>query len=396
MLGDVIDTNAAFISRELAALGIGVYKRLTVGDNPERLKSAFRQAFESADMVVATGGLGPTADDITKEAAAECLGLSLILDENILNGIKAFFKERGVSMPENNIKQAHIPAGAEVLENDNGTAPGVYVEKDGKILAMLPGPPVEMEQMFRNRLRPLLARRQDGVLLSKTIKMCGIGESSMETFVRDMLDQQNPTVAPYAGSFEVRLRITAKAASETEAKNMIEPVRAELYNRLSKYIYGEDDDSLESVSLKLLKEKNLRLALAESCTGGALAARITNIPGSSEVFLESAVTYSNDAKINRLGVNPATLEKHGAVSRETAMEMAKGTALSSKADIGLAITGIAGPGGATPDKPVGLVYIALYNQGELSCEELRWSGSRERVRARAVAKSLEILWRALI
>lgn len=395
LLGDIVDTNAAFLSRGLAELGIGVYRRLTIGDNLERMTEAFRDALKSADLVIATGGLGPTADDITKEAAAACFGLRLNLDDGILDGIRQFFEKLGSRMTENNVQQAYMPEGSITLENKNGTAPGCYIEKDGKIIALLPGPPHECEPMFNDVLRPLLMKKQDATLVSKTVKMCGIGESAMETHVRDMLDSRNPTVAPYSGGTEVRLRITARAADEQEARRMIEPVKNELYARLGGYIYGEDEATLEGTVISLLKEKGLKLALAESCTGGALAARLTGVAGCSDVFLESAVTYSNDAKASRLGVNPAALAEYGAVSPETAKEMAEGIARTSGADIGLSITGIAGPGGGTDEKPVGLVYHAIYANGTCEVTETRLFGSRDRIRARAAVKALELLWRYL-
>lgn len=395
LLGDIVDTNAAFLSRELAGLGIFVYRRVCVGDNEGRLAAAFGDALANADLIIATGGLGPTADDITKEAAASAMGLTLTMDMAILGDIKAAFARMKVPMPVSNEKQALIPEGARPLANPNGTAPGIYITKNDKIIALLPGPPAEMEPMFKNELLPLLLPLQRNVLVSKTLRMSGIGESAMEAIVQDMLNMTNPTIAPYAGNFEVRLRITAKSADRAGALDLIEPVRAELYERLGGYIYGEDDERLEAVVLAMLASKNLRLALAESCTGGLLASRLTAVPGASAVFVESSVTYSNDAKERRLGVSADTLRAHGAVSSQTALEMAAGAALRSGADIGLGITGVAGPGGGTAEKPVGLVFIAIWNRGAARFITMESPGSRERVRNRAVAQALGLLWREL-
>jgi nicotinamide-nucleotide amidase len=395
LLGEIIDTNAAFISRNLAELGIGVYRRVTVGDNMERLAGAMKAAFENADLVIASGGLGPTADDITQEAGARCFGLELVLDDNLLEWLKDHFASRGYVMTENNIKQAYMPVGALPLANKNGTAPGVLIENDGKLLALLPGPPAEAEPMFINELRPILEKRREAVLVSKTLKLCGIGESSMEHIIRDMMDGENPTVAPYASYSQCRLRVTARAKETSEARAMIEPVKTELYRRLGDYIYGEDSETLEGVIIKLLTEKGLTVACAESCTGGMVSARLTGVPGASAALLEGAVTYSNGAKINRLGVSGDTLDKHGAVSAETAMEMARGIAAASGADIGISITGIAGPGGGSAEKPVGLVYFGLCAGGKTTFLETRTGGDRERIRTRAAVKALEILWRFL-
>lgn len=395
LLGDVVDTDAAFLSRELAALGINVYRRTTAGDNMDRLVAAINAALAASDLVVLAGGLGPTTDDITKEAAAKAFGVELVLEQAILDWLRAMFQGRGQNMPENNIRQAYIPEGAAVLPNGNGTAPGVFIEKNGKTAVLLPGPPNELEPMFLEHVKPLLRKRQDSVLVSRTVRMCGIGESAMETLVLDLLDNANPTVAPYAGMSETRLRITAKAGSEAEARELIKPVAAELYKRLGEYIYGEDDDTLEGVIVRQLIDKGLTLALAESCTGGMVASRLTAVPGVSKTLLEAVVAYGNESKVKRLGVSAAVLETYGAVSGETAMAMAKGAAISSGADIGLSITGIAGPGGGSAEKPVGLVYFGLYKNGQATFRETRSNGSRDRIRVRAVVTALETLWRAI-
>lgn len=396
LLGDILNTNARFLSRELAALGVSIYRQTTVGDNFERLVQAYGEAFSRADTVITSGGLGPTNDDLTKEAAAAYFGKKLVMNGEILLSIEKRFSGQSQKMPESNKKQAEVPEGAVVLENHNGTAPGLIITGDGKTAILLPGPPSEMEPMFTGQVAPYLQKRQGGALVSRTLKMCGIGESAMAEKVMDLTDgMANPTVAPYAGNFEARLRITAKAAGEEEAAGLITPVADEIYARLSEYIYGEGETELEEAVVGLLKQKRLTVAAAESCTGGMFTARLVNVPGASEVFKESFITYTNASKTARLGVKPETIGKYGAVSEETAAEMAKGAALAAGADVGVSITGIAGPSGGTDEKPAGLVYLGLYINGKTVCRETRTSGGRQRIRARAASQALEFLWREL-
>jgi len=394
LLGDIVNTNAQFLSRELAALGVGVYYHTTVGDNFERIRDVFAQAFERCDMVIATGGLGPTADDISKEVGAAYFGLEMLLHRESLDQIEGFFKRVGAVMTENNRRQAMMPEGAMVLKNNNGTAPGCIIEQHGKILVFLPGPPREMEAMYRESVQGYLAAKSDSILLSRTIRLSGIGESAMETAVADILaGQTNPTIAPYATNRpgETILRITALAKDENEAQSLIKPVAQAIYERLGKFIFGEGDACLAQSVVEKLAERGITLALAESCTGGALASEIVSVEGASAVLLEGAVTYSNQAKISRLNVNPATIKSFGAVSEECAVEMAAGIAETSGADIGIAITGIAGPDGGTAEKPVGLVYIAMFNSGHTEIRKLQLSGNRQRIRDRACAQALDML-----
>lgn len=392
LLGDIVNTNAQYLSKRLADMGIFVYYQTVVGDNTERMKKAYELAFSRADFVITTGGLGPTQDDLTKEIAAEFFKKELVLHENSLERISGFFQKLNRKMSENNIKQAEMPEDSIILENNNGTAPGCIIEENSKVMILLPGPPKEMKLMFEESVVPYLAKFSKDILISKVIRFAGIGESAMAEIVGDLIDNGiNPTVAPYAKDFECILRITAKALNEGDAKALIKPVETEIRKRLGNYIYGEGETSLEFVLGETLIQKKLTIATAESCTGGLVASTLINYPGISSVFLEGAVTYSNEAKVKRLGVKEETLKKHGAVSHETAEEMARGIAFAAGSDIGLSTTGIAGPGGGTDDKPVGLVYIGIYIKGVVKTKELHLSGDRARVRTRTVKELLNWL-----
>ncbi|GFI61437.1 putative competence-damage inducible protein [Clostridiales bacterium] len=395
LLGDIVNTNAQFIAQGLAELGIGVYYQTVVGDNPERLKNAMGVAFSRADIVITTGGLGPTEDDLTKEIGAEYFDKKLVLDENILNRIKEFFSKMERPMTENNVKQAMVPEDAIVLMNEFGTAPGVIIEDRDKILIMMPGPPREMRPMFTNQVKPYLSSKQEYTLVSRTLRIAGVGESAMETKVRDIIEAQtNPTVAPYAKEVEAVLRITARAESDEEAEKIIEPVAKMLYERFGRNIYAEGETTMQEIVSKLLVEQKRTLAVAESCTGGLVTAKLVEYPGVSAVLLEGATTYTNAAKISRLGVKKETLDLYGAVSRETAVEMAKGIAASSGAMVGLSTTGVAGPG-PSEGKPEGLVYIGLYIDGDVQVKELHLAGSRNVIRERAAYAALDLLRRSL-
>jgi len=397
LLGDIVNTNAQFLSQELAKLGINVYVETTVGDNAERLKAAYRAGFERADLIITTGGLGPTDDDLTKEVAAAYFGKELKEDAESMRILCGHFEKSRARMTANNYKQAYIPEGATVLPNANGTAPGCMMEENGKILVMLPGPPNECEPMFLQEVAPRLRARTDDVFVSRVLHLVGIGESAAETEIKDMLDAQtNPTIAPYAKTSEVVLRVTAKAADEDAAARIIEPVAQELYVRFGPYIYAEGDATLAETVVQMLTAKGLTLACAESCTGGLLTSAIADVAGASAVLMEGAVTYANAAKVRRLDVQEATLAAHGAVSRQTAAEMAEGIARTSGADIGISTTGIAGPDGGTAEKPVGLVYVGLTYKGKTDVLELRLSGNRRKVRDRAVIQALDMLRKAVI
>jgi nicotinamide-nucleotide amidase len=397
LLGDILNTNSQYLNRRLADLGISVYFNTTVGDNPQRLKKALEIAFSRSDMVIATGGLGPTKDDLTKEVSAEFFGKKLILHEESLNRIKEFFEKRGLPLTEGNIKQAYIIEGSKVIPNDWGTAPGIIYENNGKILILLPGPPREMIPMFETYVVPYLLTLSSETIQSKVLRVCGLGESFMEERIKDLIENQtNPTIAPYAKEGEAILRITAKAKSKEEAEKLIEEVEKEIRKRLGDFIYGEGDITLEEVVVKLLIEKGITIAIAESCTGGMISARIVNVPGVSKVFKEGIIAYSNESKVKRLNISEETLKKYGAVSKECALEMARNVAMISGADIGLSSTGIAGPEGGTSDKPVGLVYLGLYMNGVENYKELKLSGDRNRIRLYTTINALDFLRRHIL
>lgn len=391
LLGQIVNTDAKFIAEELASAGINLFYTTVVGDNAERLKNAVDIAFSRAELVIFTGGLGPTCDDITKETVAEYFGLETVCDEYSLNKIKAFFDKINKKMTDNNVKQAYMPHGAKILENFHGTAPGCIIEKNGKIAVMIPGPPSEAEPMFKNRVMPYLMGKSGNVILSKTVKTFGIGESALEDSVKDLAENKNPTLAPYAKTGEAELRITAKAANKEEAENLIGDMLEKVKERVGEYIYGYDDETLNSAVYKYLKNNGLTLSTAESCTGGLLADAIVKIPGSSGVFGYGAVTYANEAKMKILGVKSETLEKYGAVSPQTAKEMAEGIRKLSGSDLGAATTGIAGPDGGTAEKPVGLVYIAVADGKETRIKKLDLSGNREKIRILAVKNVLRMI-----
>jgi nicotinamide-nucleotide amidase len=397
LLGDIVNSNAQYLAQELAVLGIDMYYQQVVGDNEKRITHAFDEAYSRSDIIITTGGLGPTDDDLTKEVAAKYFNKELLADQESIEKIKNYFKFRERKMTENNLKQGLIPEGAVIIKNDNGTAPGVIIEENNKIMIILPGPPKEMKPMFEETVKPYLQKKADSILISKVIKILGIGESAVADELKDIMEAQtNPTIAPYAKEVGVMLRITAKASDEDEALKLISPIEKEIINRLGDNVYTTEDISIEEVVARLLIEKKLTVSTAESCTGGMIASTLINYPGISEVFLEGAVTYSNEAKHNRLGVKNETLERYGAVSEETAREMAIGIAKTAKTDVSIVTTGIAGPEGGTPEKPIGLVYIGVYVKGEVTVKRCIFNGNRSRVRLQATTAGLDMLRRILI
>jgi len=396
LLGNIIDTNAAFLSQELAGLGVSVFRQTTVGDNHQRLFAALKNAFACADVVIISGGLGPTQDDITKEVAAEYFGRGLVLHEESLERIKIRFAARGRELPTNTNRNAIIPEGSAVLPNDNGSAPGVLIEQDGKILILLPGPPHEMMPMFTNHVKPFLQQKSGKVFVSRTLKIIGIGESQVESMLMDLIDTQtNPTIAPYAKIWDCHVRLTASAESEIEAEKLIAPLAAEIHKRLAPHIYSDDDATLPEIVVQLLQKQKHTIAVAESCTGGLIMSELVSVAGCSSVFLEGLCTYSNEAKIARLGVSAALIEKCGAVSAEVAAAMAEGVAKTAGSTVGISTTGIAGPDGGTTDKPVGLVYVGLYVHGETETAKFNITGSRDEVRLRAAHLALDVLRKKL-
>jgi len=391
LLGQIVNTNARDLAAGLSDCGVGVYHQTVVGDNPGRLKEAIGDAYKRVDLVILTGGLGPTKDDLTKEIIAEYFGRKLVLHQPSLDRIKEIFERMGREMNETNEKQAYMPEGCIILENNCGTAPGLIVEEGEKIAILLPGPPKEMNPMFENKVKPWLKEKTGSIIKSRTLKMIDIGESNMAAAVSDLMDGENPTVAPYAKEGESELRITAMAKTEDEADSLIEPVAKEIYARLGEYIYGEDDTTLVEALVKKLIEKKLTISTAESCTGGLIASEITSVAGSSEIFGSGYVTYANTAKMKMLGVKDKTLADFGAVSEQTAKEMAEGAKAASGADIAVSVTGIAGPGGGSAEKPVGLVYIALADNDGTIVQKLNLDGSRDKVRGRTVKNVLKMV-----
>ena len=391
LLGDIINTNATFLSQRLAELGISVYRHTAVGDNPARLKAALADALENADLVITSGGLGPTYDDLTKETVAEYFGAEMELDAHSLGRIEGYFKRVGRVMTDNNKKQAMMPRGAVIFDNDYGTAPSLAIsnENETKTVIMLPGPPSELVPIFREKIIPYLRERSDRVLVSRNIHIFGMGESMVESKIEDIMkNSTNPTVAPYCKEGEVRLRVTASAENEDIAKSMCDEIIEKIAaTEVGEYIYGVDIDSLERAAVEFLRARGLTLAFAESCTGGLVAKRITDVAGCSDVFMGSCVTYANEAKMRVLGVKAETLEKYGAVSAETAREMARGARERIGSDVAVSLTGIAGPGGGTQEKPVGTVYLAISTKNGEEVRKLSLSSMRSREYIRMVSAS---------
>lgn len=399
LLGNIVNTNAQFLAEKCALLGLSLYNQVVVGDNRERLAETVRTALKRSDVVILTGGLGPTEDDLTKEVCAEVMGFPLVEDPHTRARIEEYFKNSIYDViPDNNWKQAIVPAGAKVLDNYNGTAPGLILEKFGKSAILLPGPPNELYPLFMKQVYPYLQRLQPEMILSQMVKICGHGESQVEDLLLDLIDKQtNPTIATYAKTGEVHLRVTAKAESEEAARELIKPVVKEIKKRFGNAVYSvKEEETLEMAVVRLLQKHDLTVATAESCTGGLLAGRLVNVPGVSDVFREGFITYSNKAKRKILDVNKATLRKYGAVSKETAKEMATGGVFATDADVCIAITGLAGPDGGTEEKPVGLVYIACYMKDKVSVEKYQFKGNRNKIREQSVVKALDLLRRAIL
>jgi nicotinamide-nucleotide amidase len=402
LLGEVVDTNSTYIAQRLAELGIDLYYVTWVGDNRKRIASLVQQAYQRADLVITGGGLGPTTDDVTKEAVADAFGLEMELCPEALAAIKRRFDLLQINMSDNNRRQAYLPVGAKALPNPKGTAPGVLLEPtEGKAVIMLPGVPVELKALMNESVLPYIKERLGqngaGIIYSRVLRFYGLGESNLEDMIQDMIAAQvNPTIAPYAGSGEVRLRITAKAADESEAMTLIEPVERQLLDRLGLYFYGYGDEGMETVVARLLLSQGKTVALAESCTGGLISHKLTNVPGSSGYYMQGAVTYSNQAKESILGVDPGLLKRYGAVSGEVAEAMAAGVREWAGTDIGLSVTGIAGPGGGTESKPVGLVFFGLSHVGGTEVYRRQFAGDRLQVKERTALAALDLLRQHLL
>jgi nicotinamide-nucleotide amidase len=397
LLGNIANTNAQYLSQKLADLGIDVYYHLVVGDNLKRLSETIKASLERSDLIITTGGLGPTADDLTKEGVAEALGLKLLPDEASINKIRSMFQAMGRTMTDNNLKQGYIPESAAVLENDNGTAPGVFIEQNDKIVIMLPGPPKELYPMFEDKVLPLLMNKVHSTIRSKMLRVIGVGESSAEDMLKDIFrTQTNPTIAPYAKDGEVHLRITAKTDTPEAADALIAEMEHKVRRVLGENIYGCDDETLEEVVLRLLVQRKLTISIAESCTGGLISGRLTEVPGASTSLMYGVTSYSNESKVKLLGVKEATLQSFGAVSSQTAEEMAAGVRRLIGTDVGISITGIAGPDGGSPEKPVGLCYIGIAIGDNVKAYKNLFNGNRSRIRWNASSKALDLLRRELL
>lgn len=395
LLGEITDTNATFVCERLAAIGVSVFRRTTVGDNLARVTQAIGEALARSDAVIIMGGLGPTEDDLTREAIAQALGLELVVDDNVREDLAEFYRVRGMAMSEVSLRQAMVPRGGVGLRNPRGSAGGVWVESEGKAVAAVPGVPAEMRTMMEEQVLPRLAEKagEGRVILSREVHLCGIPESRAAETVADLMRASNPTVAPLASGGRVTLRITAETDSRERAESMVAETEERIRALLGEFIYGTDEETLESVIGGRLRVARATVAVAESCTGGWLGKRFTDTPGSSGYFLGGIVAYSDQAKADLLRVSAQTLQHYGAVSPETADEMARGVRSLFSSTYALATTGIAGPGGATADKPVGLVYIALARDEDTQVVEHRFTGYREDVRWRTTQRALEMLWR---
>jgi nicotinamide-nucleotide amidase len=395
LLGEILDTNARYLSERLAALGVTVHWRVTVGDNLERCAAAFRQALARSDLVIACGGLGPTGDDLTRQALARALGTELVHSPEAWEQVQAYFRMRGRVAGAHDRRQALILPGARVLPNTRGTAPGMEVTTAEQRVLLLPGPPNELLAMFEEQVVPVLGQAGGSVLVSRWLRLAGIGESRVSERLDDLFSGENPTLAPYAGLGEVRLRITARAETTQAARAQIAGLEQRVRERLEGHVYGVDDEDLETVVGRELACRRLTLAVAESCTGGLLGHRLTNVPGSSAYFRLGVVAYANDLKSSCLGVAGGVLERHGAVSAQVALAMAQGVRRLAASDYALGITGIAGPDGGSAEKPVGLVYLALAGGNEQVWEH-RFGGGRQDVKWRATQQALVELWRELV
>jgi len=398
LLGSIANTDAQMVSQGLSELGLNVYWHTVVGDNPQRVREAVDIARKRADVILTTGGLGPTCDDLTKNALAEAFGKKLVFDEASAERIRGYFARIGRTMTENNLQQAMLPEGCTILQNDWGTAPGCAFEADGVHVVMLPGPPSECRPMFRYRAVPYLRKLSEGVIASHTLKLFGIGESSMEAQLRERMNaMSNPTLAPYAKEGECELRVTAKAATQEEAQVLLKPAVEELKALFGAKVYGVDVSSLEEVVLSRLKEKKLTIGTAESCTGGLIAKRLTDIPGASACFKGGIVSYTNEIKAKVLGVPQELLDQYGAVSARVAQAMAEGARRVLGCDIALSSTGVAGPDPDDRGNEVGTMFVAIAAPDGTYVRPLKLGGRpmRERLRTQTASHTFDLARRCL-
>lgn len=396
LLGDILNSNAQYLSKKLAELGVSVYFQTVVGDNEGRLLDTIHLAMGRSDLIIFSGGLGPTSDDITKETVAKALDLQLIKDSIQEEKIINYFTNRNFKMTHNNVKQAYIPEGAIPISNNNGTAPGILVEKEQKTFIILPGPPNELIPMFEENIVGYIREKTTGKIVSRTLRLIGIGESAAAEMIQDLIDHQtNPSIAPYAKLSEVHFRLTAKTKTDEEACLLLDQCEKQIRKHLDEYIYTTDNYELEEVIVNHLRRLSKTVSIAESCTAGLLSSTLVNAHGASDVFSESVIVYSNNAKINRLDVQANTLEQYGAVSEETVREMATNIKKMTESDFGIAISGIAGPSGGTLEKPVGLVYVAIAYEESVYVKRLQLLGNRMKIRTNAAKQALIFLYQVM-
>jgi nicotinamide-nucleotide amidase len=399
LLGEIVDTNAAWLSQRLAELGIDVHQRQTIGDNLERLAQAIATALSRAEVLLLIGGLGPTEDDLTREAIAAATGRPLVRVADSETRLREFFAARGRIVAESNLKQCDVPAGGQHLGNTCGTAPGVFLEHEGKLIFALPGPPPEFKAMLQRSVFPILRERLGpaNVLYSRSLLLTEIGESQVADLLGDIITaQSDPTIAMYASPAVVRVRLATKAADRAAADLTIAPVEAQIRQLVGAHVLGVDDETMPVVVGKLLRERGATLAIAESCTGGLIASRVTDVPGASDYFVAGVVAYANEAKQNLLRVPEGILREQGAVSEACARAMAEGVRQVSNADYGLATTGIAGPAGGTPEKPVGLVFVAVADSAGSVAISQTWPATREQFKARVSEMALGLLRKRIL
>ena len=394
LMGQIANTNAQYISKRMPEIGMGVFYHSVVGDNPERLKDALSISLSRSDVVITTGGLGPTQDDLTKETIADYFGLKMVLDKKSEEAIREYFKKTGKTMSGNNLRQAYFPENSVILENDWGTAPACLLMHSGKIVIMLPGPPRELIPIFDKYVLPALQNISEKPLKSRFLRVIGVGESLVEEKLFDLVDNQtNPTIATYAKDGIVSIRITAHQEDAITADSLLDEIQEKIVDILGENIYSDCDEEIESTVVELLKNNNLMFSCVESCTGGLLAEKITSVPGASKVFTGGCVTYTNQAKINFVNVSQETLSMYSAVSKQTAMEMVEGIQSISGADVAVSITGYAGPKSEESDEPVGLVYIGIITPKKKDVFEYHFNGNRDRIRTLTVVKALDLIRR---
>mgnify|MGYP000926756578 CR=1 FL=1 len=398
LLGQTLNTSTHFLTGKLSELGIEVDYHTTVGDNSQRLEKVIRQGIERSDLLIVTGGTGPTADDLSKELIGKVLGLEMVLDPASLQRIEDYYALHGSPMPEADKKQAYFPEGAQILPNAQGTAPGFIIRKDAKIVILLPGPPQEMEPMFMDyvwRYLERVAQADTQRMYVRVIKVVGLGESELEEKLGDLLGKDNPSIALLCKHSEMHIRVVVRGNAD-KADEILEETELEIRRRLGDKVFGVNEDTMLQLVSESLKKMGLTIATAESCTGGLLGATLTQLPGSSDFYLGGVVSYSNALKESFLGVNPNTLERYGAVSAETALEMAAGIRERTHSDLGVSITGIAGPGGGSKEKPVGLVYIGLATPEGTQAQKFQFQGERESIRQHTVQAALDWVRRYML